>query len=111
MNVVYNLCSFHVKLESIVTPKNVVIFSIRGKPLIIKLESILCELFVLKWMKFVLLILRDNLLHLNHVDILDNSEFRRLVRMSRFLCERNTLVSSVKIMKFKTGDELIMSFM
>ena len=51
----------------------------------------------LKWMKFVLLILRDNLLHLNHVDILDNSEFRRLVRMSRFLCERNTLVSSARI--------------
>ena len=43
------ICSFHVKLESIVTPKNLVeFFSIRGKPSIIELESIFGELFVFK---------------------------------------------------------------
>ena len=62
-------------------------------------------------MKFVLLIFKDNLLHLNHVDIFDNSTLKVLMRTFRFLCDVRTVVSSANIVNLKIKDELIISLM
>ena len=82
------ICSFQVKLESIVTPQNLVeCFSVSGKPSMTKLGAGMWGLVFRKWMKFVLFILSDNLLDLNHNYILDSSELRTLVRVFKLVCE------------------------
>ena len=58
-------CSCQVKLASIVTPKNFVEnFSVSGTPLICMLQSTGGVLVFLKYMKFVLLIFKESLLHM-----------------------------------------------
>ena len=71
--VTWRMCSFQFKCSSIKTPKNFVWFlRSKGTPSMSMLfgRSFALVFDSLKWTKLVLLILRDNLLHLNHVHTL-----------------------------------------
>ena len=90
-------CSCQLRLESIVSPKNLVVcFSRKGNPSIINLSRVGWELDHLKLIKFVLLILRDNLLDLNHCDTLVSSELSKLDKVSKSWWEQKIFVSSAK---------------
>ena len=76
------------KLESMVIPKHLTEFFSKSKiSLIYNLQFTFGEWTFLKYIKFVLVKFKDNLLDLNQTYILDNSTFKIDVSVSKFVWE------------------------
>ena len=82
------MCSFQVRLESIVTPKNLVdFFSTRDNPSMYKLHSVSGEWTFLKYIKLVLSMFKESLLLLNQEEIFCNSALRVQISVCGSVCE------------------------